>query len=393
MSSSTWIRVTRGVLAATSLWVAVSVQSAQLEPSAAIPTVSTASLGRIGHFYVGGEYAGDAGKEVMHGAMYVEVLVPRRIRHAQPIVFLHGAGQTGVDWLQTPDGKPGWAHFFVQQGYVVYVTDQPGRGRSAYVPDIDGPLTIRTAPQLSQLWTAVDANSPWPQGRLYSQWPGEGPAKGRMHDQIFDSFARTQVQFPANGLDRLTVDAHVALLDKIGTPVILITHSLGGAFGWSIADARPRGVAAIVALEPAGPPLHAVDTAKQSYTDRPNLPWGLTNLPLLYEPAIRDPAELQVALDGRSVASGQVGCYLQTGTPRRLSNLASIPVLLISGQASYHRIFDACTARWLSQAGVPTEYLELESVGLTGNGHEMMLEKNQAEIASHVAGWLAKRLK
>jgi pimeloyl-ACP methyl ester carboxylesterase len=213
-----------------------------------------------------------------------------------------------------------------------------------------------------------------------------------MHDEIFDSFARTQVQFPASGLDRLTVDAHVALLDKIGTPVILITHSLGGAFGWSIADARPREVAAIVALEPAGPPLHAVDTAKQSYTDRPNLPWGLTNLPLMYEPAIRDPGELQVALDERFVPSGQVGCYLQTGTPRRLSNLASIPVLLISGQASYHRIFDACTARWLSQAGVPTEYLELESVGLTGNGHEMMLEKNQADIARHVAGWLAKKV-
>jgi len=276
---------------------------------------------------------------------------------------------------------------------VVYVTDQPGRGRSGYVPELDGPLTIRTAPQLSQLWTAVDANSPWPQGRLYSQWPGQGPAKGRMHDEIFDSFARTQVQFPVNGLDQLTVDAYVALLDRIGTPVVLITHSLGGAFGWSIADARPRDVAAIVALEPAGPPLRTVDTVKQSYTDRPNLPWGLTNLPLTYEPAIRDPAELQTALDERSVPSGQVGCYLQTGTPRRLRNLASIPVLLISGQAGYHRIFDACTARWLSQASVPTEYLELESVGLTGNGHEMMLEKNQADIAHHVAGWLAQRLK
>ena len=392
MSSPMWIRVTRGVLAATGLWAAVPAQSAQPGPSAAIPTVSTASLGRIGHFYVGGQYAGDAGKEVMHGAMYVEVLVPRRVRHAQPIVFLHGAGTTGVNWLQTPDGRPGWAHFFLQRGYVVYVTDQPGRGRSAYVPELDGPLTIRTAPQLSQLWTAVDANSPWPQGRLYSQWPGEGPAKGRMHDEIFDSFARTQVQFPVNGLDRLTVDAHVALLDKIGTPAVLITHSLGGAFGWSIADARPRGVAAIIALEPAGPPLRAVDTVKQSYTDRPNLPWGLTNLPLTYEPAIRDPAEFQVALDERSVPSGQVGCYLQTGTPRRLSNLASIPVLLISGEAGYHRIFDACTARWLSQAGVPTDYLELESVGLTGNGHEMLLEKNQADIARHVAGWLAKKL-
>jgi len=41
--------------------------------------------------------------------MYVEVMVPHEIQHPYPIVFLHGAGQTGVDYLQTPDGRSGWA--------------------------------------------------------------------------------------------------------------------------------------------------------------------------------------------------------------------------------------------------------------------------------------------
>ena len=50
---------------------------------------------------------------------------------APAIVFLHGAGQTGTDWLQTPDGRPGWARFFTSRGYVVYMVDYPARGRSA----------------------------------------------------------------------------------------------------------------------------------------------------------------------------------------------------------------------------------------------------------------------
>jgi hypothetical protein len=63
-------------------------------------------------------------------------------------------------------------------------------------------------------------------------------------------------------------------------------------------------------------------------------------------------------------------------------------VLLVSGEASYHVIFDVCTAQWLDQAGVDTDYVELASVGLTGNGHEMMLEKNSGGIANYLAGWL-----
>jgi predicted peptidase len=63
----------------------------------------------MGFFYAGGHYVGEPGKEIMDGAEYVEVMVPKKVRRAYPIVFLHGAGQTGTDWLQTHDGRPGWA--------------------------------------------------------------------------------------------------------------------------------------------------------------------------------------------------------------------------------------------------------------------------------------------
>ena len=127
---------------------------AAANPPASIPTFSNDKIAREGFFYVGGSYVGEPGKEVMHGAMYVEVWVPKQIQHPYPIVFFHGNGQTGTIWRQTPDGRPGWAYYLTGQGYVIYMVDYPARGRSAYVPGVDGMLGIRTALQLEQIWTA-----------------------------------------------------------------------------------------------------------------------------------------------------------------------------------------------------------------------------------------------
>ena len=44
-------------------------------------------------------------------------------------------------------------------------------------------------------------------------------------------------------------------------------------------------------------------------------------------------------------------------------------------------MFDSCIAKWLNQAGVKADYVKLEEVGLPGNAHEMMLEKNSDGIA------------
>ena len=113
----------------------------------------------------------------MGGAMYVEVMVPKQIRSPYPVVFFHGAGQTGVDWLQTPDGRPGWAYNFLDMGYVVYMTDFPTRGRSQYVPGVDGTperpnLNIRTAPNLEEIFTAASARGNFPQAKKHTAWPG-----------------------------------------------------------------------------------------------------------------------------------------------------------------------------------------------------------------------------
>jgi hypothetical protein len=42
---------------------------------------------------------------------------------------------------------------------------------------------------------------------------------------------------------------------------------------------------------------------------------------------------------------------------------------------------------------VKTQYVKLEDVGLTGNEHELMLDKNSDEIAKFFAQWLDKNVR
>lgn len=357
------------------------------EPPDSIPTVSSDNIARQGAFYVGGDYVGEPGEETMGGAMYVEVIVPKEIRHPYPIVFLHGAGQTGFDWLWTPDGRPGWAYNFIDMGYVIYLQDYPARGRSQYVPAADGELGIRSGPLLERIWTSPTTEN-FPQAARFTQWPGTG----KMGDPVMDAFTRTQVQYIGARQARLTIDANIALLDLINGPVILLTHSQGGWFGWNIADERSDQVKAIVTVEPAAPPIRSVNTASVTYRESGGLAWGVGNTPITYEPPVIDPSELDVELESEAEGQNLVPCYRQKEPARRLVNLLDIPVLFLNGEGSYHRIFDHCLANWLNQAGVSTEYVRLEDVGLPGNGHEMMLELNSKDIAEYIDGWLRENV-
>src|SRR2546423_14787706 len=211
-------------------------------PPASIQTFSTENLGRMAHFYVGGHYVGAPGKEQMDGSMYVEVWVLKQVRQPYPIVMFHGNGQTGSVWQQTPDGRPGWAYYLIDQGYVVYMVDYPARGRSAYVPvpgpdgkPVDGAIGIRTALELERIWTNGRERGDFPLKMNHTQWPGSG----KIGDPIFDTFIRSQVQFAGASID-LARDASIALLETIATPVILLTHSQGGGLGFDVTEARPK---------------------------------------------------------------------------------------------------------------------------------------------------------
>ena len=229
---------------------------------AGIPAIES-NVARQGYFYVGGRYVGEPGREVMIGQMYVEVWVPREVRQPYPIVFFHGASSTGTTWMQTPDGRRGWAHYFVDQGYIVYITDQPARGRSIYDAQHQGKQTRANAPDSERVNTRPADFGLWPQAKLHTQYPGEGPNRGKRGDPVFDAAHARAVSYLASNVEtqQLVQDAGTALLDRIG-PAIIVTHSQAGPFGWLLADARPKLVRGIVAVEPSGPPFEGAVLAK-----------------------------------------------------------------------------------------------------------------------------------
>ena len=48
--------------------------------------------------------------------------------------------------------------------------------------------------------------------------------------------------------------------------------------------------------------------------------------------------------------------------------------------------------KYLNQAGVHPTWIKLADIGIHGNSHVMMLEKNNRQIAAVIAGWLDKTL-
>ena len=365
-------------------------------PLKSVPTFSTANIGRQGHFYVGGKWVGEPGKETMDGAMYVDVWVPKDIRHPYPVVFVTGGGGQGpYSLMQTPDGRPGWAYDFVNQGYTVYMMDYPATGRSAYVPSVDGTVTPpRSGPLMEEVWSggrpAATPQSSWPQAKKYTQWPSDAPNKGKMGDPVFDYFAKTELQSVANPNNaQIITDTVVQLLDLIGQPVVLMVNSGVASSGWVIADARPKLVKGILAAEPVAPPI---ENAERGSTG-PGRLWGVTSLPIHYDPPVKDPSELRPVREEKADGPDLIPCWIQQEPAHKLVNLQGIPVLEISGEASYHRPYSHCVAKWLNQAGVKATYVRLEDVGLPGNGHQMMSEKNSAGIAKFFMDWLDKNVR
>jgi pimeloyl-ACP methyl ester carboxylesterase len=156
------------------------------------------------------------------------------------------------------------------------------------------------------------------------------------------------------------------LLDRIG-PAVLMAHSLGGPAGWLIADARPDLVKALVEIEAIGPP----------FAEHPQLgltlEYGLTAAPLTYDPPVDDPAELG-------------------GKPRRLPNLAAIPIAYVSSPASPFVHFHDAMVDFLEEAGCDVTSLKLAEHGVHGNGHAMMLEANNVEALEPIARWIEAKV-
>jgi hypothetical protein len=151
-----------------------------------------------------------------------------------------------------------------------------------------------------------------------------------------------------------------------------------------LAQARPALVKAIVAAEPAGPPVHDVvvhssqrfdvgwdkamkQTEDDYYRDNPGVkPYGLGSNPLTYEPAVTPQSPLS---------------FVQQEKPERRE-----------AEASFYAGYNHCNVEYLQQAGVGVTFIKLADLGIHGNGHMMMLEKNSDQVAQVIANWLDRVL-
>ena len=346
------------------------------------------ALARDGFFYVGGRNTTVNGHTYVVGQMYVEMRIPAKQTHPYPIVMVHGGTRTGTTYTGTPDGRESWAQYFARRGYAVYVVDQPGRGRSGYLTEAYGPQTLADGESGQRRYLQQEKARLWPQAHLHTQWPGSGAPDDPVTLQMTGSYVPEMKDFAKSQF--LNRDALVALLDKIG-PAILLVHSQAGAFAWPVADARPDLVKAIVGVEPNGPPVHSVELvgAPDWFKEGPvALPYGITAVPLSYAPAVKDASELKFVREERADAPDLVTCWRQAEPARQLPNLQKMPIMVLTSEASYHAPYDHCTVKYLQQAGAKPTWIKLADLGIKGNSHVMMQEKNNKEIAAVIYQWL-----
>jgi pimeloyl-ACP methyl ester carboxylesterase len=207
-------------------------------------------LADTGVFWVGAAKKTMPYGTIVAGQHFVQYLTPQQVRHPFPIVLVHGGGAQMLHFLGQGGGEAGWAHYFAQEGYRVYLIDRPGHGRAPYHPDALGP--IGPVPTYESIQGDLRRTASGPNKR----WQGSATiGEDARLDQLFAQQnaaprdnAATQKMWAAGGAE---------LLDKIG-PAIFLTHSAAGAYGYLAANERPNLVKAVVAVEGAMPAEGAV---------------------------------------------------------------------------------------------------------------------------------------
>jgi hypothetical protein len=81
----------------------------------------------------GGVIAAQTG-EITVKQMYVQYQIPMHGERHVPVVFVHGCCLSSKTWETTPDGRMGWSEYFVRRGRAVYLADQVSRARSGFDP-------------------------------------------------------------------------------------------------------------------------------------------------------------------------------------------------------------------------------------------------------------------
>lgn len=311
-------------------------------------------LETVGSFFVGGhpvpqttaEIGLYGGGQVVVDQMYVQYMVPHA-HNATSLVLVHGGTLTGKSYETTPDGRMGWYEYFAREGYPTYVVDQVGRARSGFNQAPFNNVRAGFAPPSSQPnLRRVAADVAWVRFRIGSpngvafkdtQFPTE--AAGELAKQgvpdLYESMPPNDPNFEA-----------LSQLAGMLKHAILIGHSQAGRFPFEAALLNSNGIDGVVAIEPAG-------------------------------------------------------CNSQVYTQAQIDRLSKIPILVMFGDhldapqtvgVKWNEAYADCVAfvRRVTAAGGNATMLHTVDLGIRGNSHMMMQDRNNLAIAKLIEDWVER---
>lgn len=318
-----------------------------------------------GSFAVGGSVITNPGSfdaiertpegQTFHGDhAYVFYQIPADARKL-PLVFWHGFGQFSKTWETTPDGREGFQNIFLRREFSVYLLDQPRRGRAGR-STVEA--TITPVPD-EQFWFNVFRVGVWPDYFPGVQFSKDPEALNQYFRQITPNIGPFD--------NEVITGATSALADKVG-PLVLVTHSHSGGFGWATAM-KNSNIRAIVSYEPgSGFPF----------------PEG----------------EVPAPIESSSGALHAVGVPTE-----EFLKLTKIPVIIYYGDnipaapdpnpgTDGWRVRMEMARLWrdaVNRHGGDVTVVHLPEIGITGNTHFPFSDLNNVEIADLMSEWLKEK--
>jgi len=308
-------------------------------------------LASQGSFFVGGETktvaaagpgpAGGGG-DITVNQMYVQYQTPAAGDRHVPVVMVHGCCLSSKTWETTPDGRMGWNEYFVRRDRAVYLADQVSRARSGFDPTTISAVKAGRVPA-AELPNVLSASHQiaWTVFRF-------GPRYG-------ESFP--DGQFPIEAVEELYKQMIPDLNSLLPTPnptwknmaalavrlkgAILMGHSESGFFPEEAALIDPAGIRGIISIEM---PCRAV-TAAQAAT--------LAKIPTLI-------------MFGDHLGDVQ------------------------GGPANWGTSYQSCETfvKQLKSAGGDAEMMHLPTLGIHGNSHMLMQDRNNLDLADLILKWI-----
>jgi hypothetical protein len=284
--------------------------------------------------------------------MYVQFQIPLTSgsRTKVPLVFVHGCCLSSKTWETTPDGRMGWYEYFTRIGHPTYLAEQSGRARSGFNGTIYNEVKLgMRAPNEQPFVLLATYQFAWSIFRF-------GPSYGE---------AWPDEQFPMNKVDELF---------KQVIPDLILTEvpNLAAEFVTPITNNPTVVNMATLARDLGG----AVLVGHSQSSGFPT------------QAALKDPSGI------RGIIQLETGCFSNL-TADEIATLAKIPILIVVGDHfSTPQPPSTCTTelQQINAAGGDMTFIALPTLGLTGNSHMFMQDKNNLEVADVIDNWIRRHV-